>query len=171
MRCLFSILSLGLSLVVLPTVLAEAPKRLAQPMATDAKPVVAKLTSRIFEVGWLIETPLSGAAVVEDTKAKNAQTCLELISVMVRPATWELSGTGGAGQIEFIAASESLCVTNSPEVLAEIEQLLASLRKLQDRKVAQDVQIVAGSDTSAGRPAANHVKQAPVVLKDQDVKK
>lgn len=171
MRCHFSILSLGLSLVALPMAMAEAPKLPVKPPVVDAKPTAAKLKSKIFDVGSLLETsiPLPGAAAVGATKAKNAQKCMKLILVMVKPSTWELGGNGGTGKIEFIAESESLCITSSPEVLVEVEHLLEALRKLQDRKVTLDVQIVAvpaGFGTKADWPAANNLQNVPVIVQD-----
>ena len=54
---------------------------------------------------------------------------MKTIVALTKPESWERGG--GTGKIEFIAASDCLCVTNRPDALAEVEKLLAGLRRMQ----------------------------------------
>ena len=137
MRTRFSILSLAVSLLALPAFAQVTPP--VMPMAipistaTPIKPV--KPQSRIFEVADLVFEPIliPGAAARENTRIANAKTLMKLIVAMVKSESWERHG--GAGKLDFIAASDCLCVTNTPEIVADVAKMLENLRKMQDRQV------------------------------------
>ena len=191
MRSRFSILSLGVSLLVLPAALAQLPPQalplkrsspldtltappsqqsrrpgefrgVAQPGVTlQLSTVVAaapvKPKTRVFEVADLVDAPLQipGAATLENSKGTTAHTLMKWIVTMTAPESWELGG--GAGTIEFIQASDSLCISNAPDVLAEVAKTLERLRRLQNQHVLVEVQIVsvpAGLGGKAGWPSA-----------------
>ena len=182
MRSRFSLLSLGASLVALPlavgqvpealplkprspqAILSGVPAPLAAPpvmLSAPAKPAVAtclsvaapaKPKTRVFEVADLILAPVPIPGATAD-KAAHSHALVKLIIGMVKPDSWERHG--GAGKIEFIAASESVCATNSPEVLAEVAKLLEGLRRLHDQQVTVEMRLItvpAGFGAKAGWP-------------------
>lgn len=209
MRSRFSIFSLGMSLLVLPTALAQLPPQalplqrsspldtltappsqqskkpgefrgVAQPGVTFQRFTAASTTpvkpkTRVFEVADLVDAPLQipGAATLENSKATTAHTLMKLIVAMTAPESWELGG--GTGTIEFIAASDSLCITNSPNVLAEVTKTLESLRGLRNQQVSVEVQIVsvrAGFGDKAGWPSASETgKPKPKYYTPEELKK
>ena len=137
MRTRFSILSLAVSLLALPALAQVTPPvmPMAIPISTAAPTKPVKSQSRIFEVADFVHTPIliPGAAVQENTRIGNAKTLTKLIVAMVKSESWERHG--GAGKLDFIAASDCLCVTNSPEIVADVAKMLENLRKMQDRSV------------------------------------
>ena len=182
MRSRFSILSLGASLVALPWAVAQVPDSLpvkprspqailsgvpaplaAAPImpSAPAKPGMtlsvcvaspAKPKTRVFEVADLVLAPLAIPGATAD-KSAPSHALVKMIVALVKPDSWERHG--GAGKIEFIAASDSVCATNSPEVLAEVAKLLEGLRRLQDQMVTVEIRIIAvpaGFGAKAGWP-------------------
>lgn len=180
MRSRFSLLSLGASLVALPWAVAQTPDALPvkprspqailsgvpAPLATPpimpsapAKPGVAyclsiaapaKPKTRVFEVADLILAPVPIPGATADKTARS-HALVKLIIEMVKPDSWERHG--GAGKIEFIAASDSICATNSPKVLAEVAELIEALRRLQDQQVTVEMRLItvpAGFGAKAG---------------------
>ena len=117
-----------------------------------------KPKTRVFEVADLVHAPLQipGAAALENIKGTSAHTLMKLIVAMAKPDTWERHG--GAGKIEFIAASDCLCVTNSPEAIAEVTKVLDGLRRMQDQQVSVEVKLFtvpSGFGAKAGWPTAD----------------
>ena len=135
----------------------------AQPGVTFQRFTVASTTpdkpkTRVFEDVDLVDASLQipGAASLKSSKADTAHTLMKLIVAMTAPESWELGG--GTGTIEFIAASDSLCITNALDVLAQVTKLLENLRRLQNQQVSVEVQIVsvrAGFGDKAGWPSAS----------------
>ncbi len=72
-------------------------------------------------------------------------TLIRLITSNVKPETW--SSNGGVGTIEYYPIGMAIIVRQSPEVLEDLEQFLAALRKLQDVQVAVEMRVVSVSDT------------------------
>ena len=137
MRTRFSILTLAVSLLALPALAQVTPPvmPMAIPISTATPPKPVKPQSRIFEVADLVFEPIliPGAAARENTRIANAKTLTKLIVAMVKSESWERHG--GAGKLDFIAASDCLCVTNTPEIVADVAKMLENLRKMQDRSV------------------------------------
>ena len=134
-----------------------------------------KPQTRVFAVADLVHAPLviPGAAALENTKAAHAQTLMKMIVALTKPESWERGG--GTGAIQFIAASDSLCVTNAPDVLAEAQKLIEGLRRMQDRQVSLEVQLVtvpAGFGAKAGWPTTDDKgKTTPKLSTPEEVKK
>lgn len=93
-----------------------------------------------------------------------ADGLVKAITSTVRPATWQ--GAGGSGQIAFHPVGHCLVVHNTPEVVAEIETLLATMRKAQDQNVVVECRLVSvpagfaervGIDFAAGKTEAGPV--------------
>ena len=137
MRTRFSILTLAVSLLALPVSAQVTPPvmPMAIPISTATPPKPVKPQSRIFEVADLVFEPIliPGAAARENTRIANAKTLTKLIVAMVKSESWERHG--GAGKLDFIAASDCLCVTNTPEIVADVAKMLENLRKMQDQQV------------------------------------
>jgi type II secretory pathway component GspD/PulD (secretin) len=209
MRSRFSILSLGVSMLVLPTALAQLPpqalplqrsspldtltappsqkpqkagelKLVAQPgvtfqQSTAVETAPIKPKTRVFEVADLVHAPLQipGAATLENSKGTTAHALMKWIVAMTAPESWELGG--GAGTIEFIAASDSLCITNVPNVLVEVTNTLERLRRLRSQHVLVEVQIVsvpAGFGEKAGWSSASETgKPKPKYYTPEELKK
>ncbi|MCI0700715.1 MAG: hypothetical protein L0241_06510 [Planctomycetia bacterium] len=122
----------GLVLLASPVVAADPPK---------------PLVSKVFSVADLV-TPIPGlessqpipSVPAQKTTAENAEHLLKLVKNVVRPNSWDVAA--GAGKIEFSAIGCALVVTNTAEVIAEVADLLAALRRLQDICVGTEVRIL-----------------------------
>ena len=141
----------------------------------SSAPASTKPKTRVFEVADLVHAPLQvpGAAALENTAATTAHTLMKLIVAMAKPDTWERHG--GAGKIEFIAASDCLCVTNSPDAVAEVAKVLDGLRRMQDSQVFLEVTLLtapAGFGAKAGWPTLlDKGKVEPKYFTPDEVKK
>ena len=155
MRTRLSFFSLAVSLLALPALAQVTPPvmPMAMPISTAVPTKPVKPQSRIFEVADLVFAPIliPGAAAQENTRIANAKTLTKLIAAMVKSESWEHHG--GAGKLDFIAASDCLCVTNTPEIVADVAKMLENLRKMQDRQVVVNVSFItmpAGFGAKAG---------------------
>jgi hypothetical protein len=74
------------------------------------------------------------------TQATHAARLCRMITTTCRPQTWRANG--GAGTVEFHEIGGSLVVCNSPEVMKEVDALLASLRKEQECNVVVECQLI-----------------------------
>jgi type II secretory pathway component GspD/PulD (secretin) len=76
------------------------------------------------------------------TNANNSkhEQLMKLITSMVRPYSWD--GQGGGGKVEFFDIGNALVVNQTADVVREVEDLLESLRRLQDLAVAIEIRIV-----------------------------
>jgi hypothetical protein len=88
---------------------------------------------------------------------------VRVVTASVRPASWKCAG--GTGTVEFYSLSNSLVVQNAPAVVAEVETLLETLRKAQERTVLVSWTLVcaptdAAADVFFGgeEPAGNAVR-------------
>lgn len=136
---------------VLPLPGPLAPTMNAMPFSICVPSPSTKPKTKVFEVADLVAAPLAipGAASLENTKATAGHTLVKFFTAFAKPESWERRG--GAGTIEFIEASESLCITNTPEVLGEVEKLLAGLRRLNDQQVSVEYRLITASpECSAG---------------------
>ena len=135
----------------------------------------AKPKTRVFEVADLIHAPLQvpGAATLGNTKGTAAHTLMKMVAAMAKPESWERHG--GTGKIEYIAASDCLCATNTPDALAEMEKVLAGLRRMQDQQVVVEVQLMtapAGFGAKAGWPTPDDKgKASPMFQTPAEMKK
>jgi type II secretory pathway component GspD/PulD (secretin) len=66
---------------------------------------------------------------------------IRLITSYVRPGSW--SERGGPGTIEYFPLTMSLVINQTPDVQEQVADLLAALRRQQDREVAVEVCFVA----------------------------
>jgi type II secretory pathway component GspD/PulD (secretin) len=128
---------------------------LASVARADDKPK-PRLVTQMFSVADLV-TPVPDFCVTEAlqcrppsaekpecrkkaTVAECGDQLVKVVTGMVRPYSWE--ATGGSGTAEFYEAGLALVVKNSPDVVAEVRDLLAALRRLQEGSVCTEVRLV-----------------------------
>ncbi|MEZ6142402.1 MAG: hypothetical protein R3B84_17725 [Zavarzinella sp.] len=104
-------------------------------------------SSNTSAVGRISNTPSSGGAVSRMVNGSNTleRELIRVITETIRPDTWK--DQGGAGTIEYYPTNLSLVINQSPDVLEEVDRLLASLRSLQDLEVSIEIKLVSLSET------------------------
>ncbi|MCI0380797.1 MAG: hypothetical protein L0215_24705 [Gemmataceae bacterium] len=65
---------------------------------------------------------------------------MRLLANSIAPKTW--SEAGGSGTIQYFPLGMALVISQTPEVHAEIQAMLAALRRLQDVEVCLDMRVV-----------------------------
>lgn len=70
---------------------------------------------------------------------------IRLITQTIRPDSWV--AMGGEGTIEYYPLGLALVINQSPQVIEEVEQLLESLRRLQDLEVTVEIKMVSLSES------------------------
>lgn len=105
-----------------------------------------RLITKVFSVADLV-TPIpdrvqvGGKQVPEPPKPLLADKLIEKVTKTIRPQSWDTAG--GSGCIQFYDVGCTLSVTNTPDVVAEVNDLLESLRKLQDTNVVFNIRVLA----------------------------
>jgi len=133
-----TLLTLAVVLFVGSPASAEPPK----PMATKVF-CVADLVVPYPEmaVQKLLSCPPRGdGSKLQPTVTESGEKLVQLVTSMIRPYSW--GDMGGAGKAEFFDLGFALVVNNSPEVIEEVSELLATLRRLQDRQLSTQVFVV-----------------------------
>jgi type II secretory pathway component GspD/PulD (secretin) len=82
-------------------------------------------------------------AMTPQRTAYSAQL-MKLITGMVRPYSW--SELGGNGNLSYYDIGGALVVNQTGDVIGEIQQLLDSLRRLQDLSVSVEIRVVSLSE-------------------------
>jgi type II secretory pathway component GspD/PulD (secretin)/tetratricopeptide (TPR) repeat protein len=90
--------------------------------------------------GTLQTSPLAASTNVTNANNSKHEQLMKLITSMVRPYSWD--GQGGGGKVEFFDIGNALVVNQTADVVREVEDLLESLRRLQDLAVAIEIRIV-----------------------------
>ena len=94
-----------------------------------------------FAVADLV-TPLPDpTSTAKPTPADGAAKLIRTVTTIVKPQSW--AGQGGPGSVQYDAAEHTLVVRAAPEVMKEVSDLLAALRKLQETSVVTEVRVVA----------------------------
>lgn len=88
--------------------------------------------------------PLNPSTFLAPTKADHSQQLMKLIKGMVRPHTWD--DGGGAGKLAYYDIGGALVVNQTADVIREVNDLLESLRRLQDLSVSVEVRIISLSE-------------------------
>ncbi len=89
------------------------------------------------------QSPLAGSANVTNANNSKHEQLIKLITSMVRPYSWDGGADGkGGGKIEYFDIGNALVVNQTADVIQEIQDLLESLRRLQDLAVAVEIRIV-----------------------------
>ncbi len=90
-------------------------------------------------------SPLGASSNVVNGSSTKHEQLIKLITSMVRPYSWD--GQGGNGKVEFFDIGSALVVNQTADVIAEVSDLLESLRRLQDLAIAVEVRIVSLSES------------------------
>ena len=85
-------------------------------------------------------SPLSPGAFLAPTKANHSEQLKRLVTGMIRPYSWE--DLGGSGRISYYDIGGALVVNQTADVIKEVQDLLESLRRLQDLSVAVEIRII-----------------------------
>jgi Flp pilus assembly secretin CpaC/tetratricopeptide (TPR) repeat protein len=96
--------------------------------------------------GSLQNEPLYGSANLAPNGGTKEEQLKRLITTLVRPHTWD-GPAGGPGKIEYFDIGHALVVNQTADVIREIDDLLRSLRQLQDLAVAVEIRIISLSET------------------------
>jgi type II secretory pathway component GspD/PulD (secretin) len=88
--------------------------------------------------------PIGASATLAPTKANHSEQLIKLIKGMVRPHTWDEAG--GAGKLTYYDIGGALVVNQTADVISEVNELLESLRRLQDLSISVEVRIVSLSE-------------------------
>ncbi len=83
---------------------------------------------------------LAPGAFLAPTKANHSEQLKRLITGMVRPGTWE--DVGGNGKVTYYDIGGALVVNQTADVIKEVQDLLESLRRLQDLSVAVEIRVI-----------------------------
>ncbi|MGL4423953.1 MAG: hypothetical protein ACRCZF_25085, partial [Gemmataceae bacterium] len=89
----------------------------------------------------LQDTPVA----MSPQRAAYSERLKKLITGMIRPYAWQ--GLGGPGAVEYFDIGGALVVNQTADVLKEVQDLLESLRRLQDLSVAVEVRVISLSET------------------------
>jgi|GEM_PF-4452347 len=113
---------------------------LAAEVAPPPRAVPAHVTKVYCVEELVVPSPSLTGEKANAAYRKNVEELRKLVIGMVRPCTWE--GHGGQGTVEFFDIGCALVVTNSPEAVNEVSDLLESLRRLQEVNVCFEVRIL-----------------------------
>jgi type II secretory pathway component GspD/PulD (secretin) len=90
-------------------------------------------------------TPMASSATLAKSGRANYST--ELISAvkMLNPYAWD--DVGGSGSIKYYDIGGALIVNQTADVIAEVQQLLESLRRLQEVSVSIEIRVMSLSES------------------------
>jgi type II secretory pathway component GspD/PulD (secretin) len=101
--------------------------------------------------GTLQNNPVGGqghvvgaSATLAPSKANHSEQLMKLVKGMVRPHTWDEQG--GAGRLAYYDIGGALVVNQTADVITEVNNLLESLRRLQDLSVSVEVRLISLSE-------------------------
>ncbi|CAN5504770.1 hypothetical protein BH11PLA2_BH11PLA2_03910 [soil metagenome] len=81
-------------------------------------------------------------------RTQYAEQLKRLVTGMIRPYSWSDNGSAqGAGTIAYYDIGGAMVVNQTADVISEVEQLLNSLRRLQDLSVAVEMRVISLSET------------------------
>jgi len=117
---------------------------LGQGEATGSPSVLpgGRLSTQSGSQGGLSTPPVTHGAKHGGTLEKEL---VRLITQTIRPDSW--AAMGGEGSIEYFPLGLALVINQSPQVIEEVEQLLESLRRLQDLEVTVEIKMVSLSES------------------------
>ncbi|MBX9622690.1 MAG: hypothetical protein K2X82_02640, partial [Gemmataceae bacterium] len=89
--------------------------------------------------------PTVSAGGLASENPKKSEALVKLITGMIRPHSWD-GPHGGPGKVEYFDLGSALVVNQTADVIREVEDLLAALRRLQDLAVSVEVRIISLSE-------------------------
>jgi Bacterial type II and III secretion system protein len=124
---------------VLFTVLVLALPAGAQDAARPPVRDASAIRQVIYPVAELV-VPVE----IDHTRPQSEKTCdvklMDLLRKTCTPESWNESG--GPGEVEYYPLGMSLVIRQTPRVHAQIQQLLADLRRLQDVEIAVESKLI-----------------------------
>lgn len=88
--------------------------------------------------------PIGASATLAPTRSNHSEQLMKLVKGMVRPHTWDEQG--GAGKLAYYDIGGALVVNQTADVISEVNNLLESLRRLQDLSVSVEVRLISLSE-------------------------
>jgi type II secretory pathway component GspD/PulD (secretin) len=88
--------------------------------------------------------PIGASATLAPTKSNHSEQLMKLVKGMVRPHTWDEQG--GGGKLAYYDIGGALVVNQTADVISEVNNLLESLRRLQDLSVSVEVRLISLSE-------------------------
>jgi type II secretory pathway component GspD/PulD (secretin) len=85
-----------------------------------------------------------GQLAMSPQRGAYSQQLMKLVTGMVRPYSW--SDLGGNGNLSYYDIGGALVVNQTADVIGEVQQLLDSLRRLQDLSVSVEIRVVSLSE-------------------------
>jgi len=89
--------------------------------------------------------PVGNMGGMSTVRSNYSEQLMRLIKGMVRSNTWE--DAGGGGKLAYYDIGGALVVNQTADVISEVNNLLDSLRRLQDLSVAVEVRIISLSES------------------------
>jgi hypothetical protein len=99
----------------------------------------ARLVQQTYSVADLV-IPVAGKSPTTTSE----EQLIQLITSTIAPDSWV--DMGGVGTIEYFPNTMALIINQTPDVLEQVQDLLAALRRLNDQEVATEVRFVAVSE-------------------------
>ncbi len=87
---------------------------------------------------------VGASTTVAQGKANHSEQLMKLIKGMVRAHTWDEQG--GSGRLAYYDIGGALVVNQTADVITEVNNLLESLRRLQDLSVSVEVRLISLSE-------------------------
>ena len=87
----------------------------------------------------------SSATLAANGRTNTSEQLKKLITAVVRPYSWQ--DGGGTGKIEYYDLGAALVVNQTADVIGEVQQLLESLRRLQEVSVSVEIRVVSLSES------------------------
>ena len=89
--------------------------------------------------------PLASSMTLAANPRSNASfQLMSLITKMVRPYSWQ--DMGGAGALQYYDIGGALVVNQTADVIKEVQDLLESLRRLQETSVSVEIRVISLSE-------------------------
>jgi type II secretory pathway component GspD/PulD (secretin)/tetratricopeptide (TPR) repeat protein len=103
----------------------------------------------------LSSSPSTNGTSVSKRGASNTteEHLIKLITSTIEPKSW--GDAGGPGNIEYFPLTMSLIINQTPDIQEQIQDLLASLRRLQDQEVSVEVRFISVSEDFFERIGVN----------------
>ena len=92
------------------------------------------------------QTPLASSATLAKSGRQNhSEQLMRLIKGMVKPYSW--ADEGGAGKLQYFDIGGALVVNQTADVIADVQNLLESLRRLQEVSVSVEIRVMSLSES------------------------
>ncbi len=91
-------------------------------------------------------SPLEASATLARSgRANHSEHLMRVIQTMVKPNSWD--AMGGAGRLQYYDIGGALVINQTADVIADVQALLESLRRLQEVSVSVEVRVMSLSES------------------------